>query len=475
MLKIEEYDKIRIKLLLQYIKIILLTKIIFLNFFGIYNYKYNYQFTFSPYSSKITKIKVRDGKLAKIGIISDSQLKKNIRNNFFNFYGYNMFRALKIFKKHNIDIIILAGDITINGEIINYLYFKEIYNSVYENNQRPILISLMGNHDYMDKKYSKLGNQKKFFKYMNSYPFAHYLINNYNFIFLSYSFIIKGHSKKEEYSWLKSRIENARKNKKKVGDPIFIISHMPPKKTVYGSENYSGNKDLYDILKNYPEVISISGHSHYSLRNKKSIWQGEFTALNIQSISYIELDKFYSNYLDVVNSSKNDSMGLMVYLNRDNVIFDRIQFSPEEILEERWNINFPMNCSNFIYKFKKMNKKINPFFVDKNKIKIKILNKNYNKKILIIFKAAFHQDYVYKYKIVLKNIEKKEDNKIYYYYSDYYKSKKKRQKILKFEIPNNINRGKYNIDIYAIDTFGNISKPKKGIIISLFSDFLFLV
>ena len=114
----------------------------------------------------------------------------------------------------------------------------------------------------MDKNYSKLGNQKKFFKYMNSYPFSHYLINNYNFIFFSYSLIVKGKSKKEEYSWLKSRIENARKNIKKTGDPIFIISHMPPKKTVYGSENLLGNKDLYDILKNYPEVISITGHSH---------------------------------------------------------------------------------------------------------------------------------------------------------------------------------------------------------------------
>ena len=91
-------------------------------------------------------------------------------------------------------------------------------------------------------------------------------------------------------------------------------------KTVYGSKNILGDKDLYDILKNYPEVISITGHSHYSLRNKKSIWQGEFTALNIQSISYIKLDKLYNNYLDVVNSSKNESMGLIIYINFIKII-----------------------------------------------------------------------------------------------------------------------------------------------------------
>lgn len=356
----------------------------------------------------------------------------------------------------------MAGDITNGGEIINYLYFKEIYFSVYENTKRPILISIMGNHDYLDDTFSKIGNQKKFIKYMNSYPFSHYLINNYNFIFWSYSFIRKKNSKKEEYSWLKSRIENARKYINKVGDPIFIISHIPPLETIYGSENiFLGDKVLYDILKNYPEVISISGHSHYSLKNIKSIWQGNFTALNIQSISYIELDRIYCNYLDVVKSSVNDSMGLIAYLNEDNVIFDRIQFSSEEILEERWNINFPMNTSNFIYKFEKMNKKIKPIFIDKNRIEIEKIN---NKTIFIIFTAALHQEYVYKYKIVFRNLEKQENNRIYYYYSDYYKSKNNRKKILKFELPNDINRGKYNIDIYAIDTFDNISKPKQGII-----------
>lgn len=405
MFKNGEYEKIRINLISQYMKILLFIKINFLIFFGIYYYKYNYQLSFTPYSPKIIQIKVRGGKLAKIGIISDSQLKKNISTDFFNFYAYNMYRALKIFQKNNIDIIILAGDITFDGKIINYLYFNEIYNSVYENHKRPILISLMGNHDYMDKNCSKLGNQKKFFKYMNSYPFSHYLINNYNFIFFSYSFITKGDFKKEEYSWLKSKIKDARKRIKKVGDPIFIISHMPPLKTVYGSENILGDKALYDILKNYSEVISISGHSHYSLRNKKSIWQGEFTSLNIQSLSYIELDKYYSNYLDVVNLSKNDSMGLIVYLNKNNVTFDRIQFSNEEILEERWNINFPINASNFIYKFNKMNKKIKPFFYDKNRIKIKKINLNYNIQIFIIFNAALHQEYVYKYKIVLIILE----------------------------------------------------------------------
>jgi hypothetical protein len=72
-------------------KILLLINMVFLIYFGIYNKKFNYLSTFSPYSPKI--------KLAKIGIISDSQLKKNISINFFNIYAYNLLRALKNISK----------------------------------------------------------------------------------------------------------------------------------------------------------------------------------------------------------------------------------------------------------------------------------------------------------------------------------------------------------------------------------------
>ena len=461
MIEIEENSKYKKKYYLQYIEFVLFINVIFLLSFGIYNYKKS----FSPYDPKIKEIKIGDGKSAKIGIISDFQLRKHYENISFKYYSDNVYRALKAFKKLNVDIIIIAGDITNDGKVINYLYFKEIYYSIFENNKKPILISLMGNHDYNDKNYTKLGNQEKFYNFINEYPFSHYIINNYNFIFWSNNHIKNEKSEKEENSWIKSRLEIARKNKKRVGDPIFVISHMPPLKTVYGSENIWGNKYVYKILKNYPEAISISGHSHYSLRNIKSIWQGEFTAINIQSISYVDLDKFYINYKDVrFESAKEDSMGLIVYLNEKNVIFDRIKFFDEEIMEERWNLNFPLYVSNFKYKFEKMNKKIKPVFDKKNKIEIQKINMNNKNITFIIFNAALHEDYVYRYKVCLKSKENPKNNKIFYYYSDYYKNKKFRKKILKFELPKDINEDKYNIYIYAMDSFDNISDPIKGII-----------
>ena len=318
----------------------------------------------------------------------------------------------------------------------------------------------MGNHDYYDRKYQIIGNQNKFYQYMKSYPYSHYIINNFNFIFWSNDDLNNKKLRSEDFSWIKSTLENARKNKNKEGDPIFVVTHIHPKKTCYGSEDIWGHDDIYNILKDYPEVISISGHSHYSLRNIKSIWQGNFTAINTQALSYVDLDPIYKNILDIrKDSAENDYMGLIANLNKDNIIFDRIEFSSEEIMEERWKIDFPINISNFIYGFDKRNKKIKPFFKDENGIKIEKKEENNAIKNYIVFNAAFHEDYVYVYKIVFKNEKIKRE---YLYYSDYYKNKKLRKEIVKFELPNNLDIGKYNVEIFAIDSFDNISEPKNG-------------
>ena len=317
----------------------------------------------------------------------------------------------------------------------------------------------MGNHDYMDTQFENNENQQKFFYFMKSYPYSHYIINNLNFIFWSNDNSIYDEMGVQDNLWIKSTLEKAREKKNKKGDPIFVITHMHPKNTVYGSDGVWGSTVIYETLMNYPEVICISGHSHYSLRNIKSIWQGYFTAINTQSLSYVDLDNYYQNAEEVrSDSEESDSVGLIAYLNKSNAIFERIDFTEEEIFDEKWIINFPINTSDFIYTFEKRNKKIIPIFNDTNGI---IIEKNNNKKNYIIFNAAYHEDYIYNYKIIIKN---ENFNEEYLYYSDYYKNKRKRKEIIKFELPHELGTGKYDVEIYAIDSFNNTSFPKKGTI-----------
>ena len=419
---------------------------------------------FSPYAPNIENINIGNGSYAKIGIVSDFQLCQELEKNIpsFKYYANNVYVTLNYFKKHDIDLIIIAGDITNNGRLLNLIYFKKIFYSVFNENSKPRVISLMGNHDYFDLNFTNIENQKKFYKIINSYPNSHYTINGYHFIFWSQDNYLINERGITNYTWIKNNLDQARQNLKKKGDPIFVITHIPPKLTVYGSETIWGHDGIYNFLKDYHEVICISGHSHYSLRNTRSIWQKDFTVVNTQSISYVDLDNYFINAINVRRESARDceSMGLIAHLTNKNIIFDRVRFLTEEIMEEKWKINFPINIKEFEYTLEKLNKKEVPVFQNKT-IKIEEKMENNFLNYYIVFNAAAHSEYVYKYKIVLKSFMNKGIKKVLYYYSDYYKNKKERKKIMKFKLPN-INPGMYNIEIYAIDSFDNISQPLKS-------------
>ena len=419
---------------------------------------------FSPYAPNIENINIGNGSYAKIGIVSDFQLSQELEkiSPSFKYYANNVYVTLNYFKKHDIDLIIIAGDITNNGRLLNLIYFKKIFYSVFNENSKPRVISLMGNHDYFDLNFTNSENQKKFYKVINSYPNSHYIINGYHFIFWSQDNYLINDRGITNYTWIKNNLDQARQNLKKKGDPIFVITHIPPKLTVYGSETIWGHEGIYNFLKDYHEVICISGHSHYSLRNTRSIWQKDFTVVNTQSISYVDLDNYFINAINVRRESARDceSMGLIAHLTNKNIIFDRVRFLTEEIMEEKWKINFPINIKEFEYTLEKLNKKEVPVFQNKT-IKIEEKMENNFLNYYIVFNAAAHSEYVYKYKIVLKSFMNKGIKKVLYYYSDYYKNKKERKKIMKFKLPN-INPGMYNVEIYAIDSFDNISQPLKS-------------
>ena len=419
---------------------------------------------FSPYAPNIENINIGNGSYAKIGIVSDFQLSQELEKNIpsFKYYANNVYVTLNYFKKHDIDLIIIAGDITNNGRLLNLIYFKKIFYSVFNENSKPRVISLMGNHDYFDLNFTNSENQKKFYKVINSYPNSHYIINGYHFIFWSQDNYLINDRGITNYTWIKNNLDKARQNLKKKADPIFVITHIPPKLTVYGSETIWGHDGIYNFLKDYHEVICISGHSHYSLRNTRSIWQKDFTVVNTQSISYVDLDNYFINAINVRRESARDceSMGLIAHLTNKNIIFERVRFLTEEIMEEKWKINFPINIKEFEYTLEKLNKKEVPVFQNKT-IKIEEKMENNFLNYYIVFNAAAHSEYVYKYKIVLKSFMNKGIKKVLYYYSDYYKNKKERKKIMKFKLPN-INPGMYNIEIYAIDSFDNISQPLKS-------------
>ena len=156
-------------------------------------------------------------------------------------------------------------------------------------------------------------------------------------------------------------------------------------------------------------------------------------------------------------SAKNSfSMGFIAHLTDNNIIFERIEFLTEKVIDERWIINFPIYVENFKYTFKKRNKVAIPTFKNKMINIEKMKNKN-SINLYVTFYETKYFDYINLYKIILKNMVSRYKKYTFLYYSDYYKTVNKRKNKIKLRLPNLIIPGIYDIEIRAIDSFENES------------------
>lgn len=350
----------------------------------------------------------------KLGIISDFQL--DLRNED---YKRNVRETLNKMKNENVDVIIMAGDIVDNGYPDEYVLYKNILNSVYTNeNEKPLIFEIMGNHEYYTTKYSVSGyylkkNIQLFKDNFGKFPFYHVKINGFHFIFWS----MQNHDTREQYTihttWLQKHLDIAENDLQQKGDPIFIVTHAPPKNTVYGSDEDSGLVATFNLLKNYENAFCISGHSHRSLRNEKSIWQGEFTGINTQSLSYMALSRKFENTSDIVENSTDSYMGYIATLNHQKMEIQRYFFHVDKQIDP-WVVSFPLQKDNF--NFTDENRKM-IFGVPRlwnHTIDTTEINNGYQ----IKYYQAWHDLAIHYY--IFKYVTKNRENKELLIYGNYY-------------------------------------------------------
>jgi hypothetical protein len=273
--------------------------------------------------------------------------------------------------------------------------------------------------------------------------------------------------------WVKEQIEIALKEDK--NKPIFVITHMNPFDTVYGSIEW-GNINIKNALINYENVISISGHSHFSLIDERSIWQGNFTAIQTQAIAYIELEKGKENGSVPKNEFGQNKpciknyMGLIMNVNDEKIEFNRISFEKNEFYGNKWIIELPINKNNFRYtNLEREKKSVAPFW---KKEQNKSINVKYMKnaqtneiKSVLFFEQPFHENFVHSYEIELIYLKDNSYGGKFLYFSDFYLMPEDREKIIKLGICSYIKSGEYNIKITGIESFGKKSEPIEGTIV----------
>lgn len=104
----------------------------------------------------------------------------------------------------------------------------------------------------------------------------------------------------EAIAWLKSKLEQITSASDYDGKPIFFLSHVPFNNTVDGSNSGAetlSKQKLFKVLENYPQLVMITGHSHYPISTEKFVYQDAFTHLGAATTAYIGMDDG-SGYLD---------------------------------------------------------------------------------------------------------------------------------------------------------------------------------
>lgn len=353
-------------------------------------------------------------------------------------------KALRIInsKAPSLDAVIIAGDLTDHGQSMELNRFKKIYDNNCNPNAKRLLV--MGNHDFGNG-LTAINARNQFEKLMKVETNTHEVINGYHFIQVN---SIADSSNSNKIEWIKEQLEIASKEDK--DKPIFLTTHEHISGTVYGSDAW-GYEDLYNVLKDYPQVITFSGHSHYPIQDERDIHQRDFTSIGTGSLSYMELEQ---GKIDgtVPKGAENVSTGLLVRVNKENeVIIERLDFKNDVNIKDPWIVK--TDKEKFIYTDKRVEKRKAPRFKMFSRVDISNISAN---KVTITFNQATHKDFVHSYRVEIVEMSSGEVEHSFLAFAEFYKSIVPEQ--LTFNLDNLKNYTRYKVNVYAIESFGTESR-----------------
>jgi len=198
-----------------------------------------------------------------------------------------------------LDGMFFVGDVTNSGTKAQLSYF---FNYVKENvREGTVARAVMGNHEYYASGNFNATSMKEApedFLEASGYEAVdtHITLGGYHFIFLSTDLYNKSSSmffSSDKLLWLRQQLDAAKADTP--DKPIFVFQHEPPRDTMVGSGSASSDQLLTRLLKEYPQVIDFSGHTHVSTTHPQIIWQGGFTAINTGSLAYLSIPIYDEN------------------------------------------------------------------------------------------------------------------------------------------------------------------------------------
>ena len=245
-----------------------------------------------------------------------------------------------------VDALIVNGDLTQNGNASQY---SEMLNVMNDENIVPSEVKrvfVMGNHEWYTsedamKNYEATGTPHK----------GYFSIKGYPFVYIGLSGSGNEDYSDESIAFLENSLKDA--TVRYAGKPIFVFTHIPAYGTTHGSSEEDGgwgSRKIYNTLRNFPQVIHFCGHTHYSVRDARALWQGDFTSIDDGTNDYTEIQPGI-DYEGIHPYRVNDVQeGLIVSVeDENNVNVRRMDSRRNEEVLPQWNFSAPYDKTNMPY------------------------------------------------------------------------------------------------------------------------------
>ena len=212
-------------------------------------------------------------------------------------------KAMRYFRSRGADAVMVPGDLTDWGLRSGLEYLKATWDKVFGGTD-TVPLFCTGNHDFDGWAYgdmtmemhangysegealSKLGLAAEWERVFGEKyaPVRVRTVKGYDFISAEWDSFGKFPG------WMEA---NGARFK---GDrPFFFFQHPPARGTTSDSGGWDDKGAAFAALKEFPNAIAFTGHTHRPFIDERSIWQGEFTVIATPSLSYASLPPGHEN------------------------------------------------------------------------------------------------------------------------------------------------------------------------------------